>query len=625
MTILIYLIPLLLLKYPMCRTQNFWKSLTFSLFAIILLFLSYELYYSINPETAKYYVGDDTIYDYLTYFPSTSSVGFNISNYQEKIFLQSHCVYFQNNLNKMKFNLLYNIIKDDCIVIENSNQYVVTKPSQHMFSNVTDSTDSIIFLGSFHLPYSKIINNNNLNIVSTNNNKRIKNIHFVKCNNNKFNNNKLLKAIINNSIIKMVLFESCFQYSSQQVSIQNIYHYYDNLINTIQEIHQVCGHCLVVWMPPPTYLFSDGSQDIWRLHEFIIIKYVITMNRVLVMPAVWKNTTSVGYHKGKVQRLQRRNSAVEKSLSDGAEAVAQVMLTQLAQQLNYIRDRWSERDEQGAFKLGAARSYDHDWFRSTAKSSSAAPLSHLHQSCQRYLLSRRYAAACMPRSTVLLPVLVTGLGGSGTHAATNALRAAGVAVAHERLAKDGSVCWFYAVNDQVGRRGDYPHRAALPSKSLLSPRFERVWHLVRRPLPHVSSFSTHLPASYAFVQTHARLNISLPHSCHRRGHRCHLRLAAHSYIHWNALISSYADERFPVEQTDKLVHSVCRFLEQQPGGHPRCSRYLRGDPAPLDGPSAKGSTAHSTHPAYSVQDIEALEDGSELAKALFQMAQEYGY
>ena len=198
---------------------------------------------------------------------------------------------------------------------------------------------------------------------------------------------------------------------------------------------------------------------------------------------------------------------------------------------------------------------------------------YLRDQCTSNLLySRKYNHHCMPRPR-LLPViqlqtynekdkdetketkqshplhrlyklLVTGLGGAGTHSITRALQDMGIDVRHEALAEDGSVSWLYAVNDVLlGRQ--YPFKAGLNltpylnmdhtaatstissedivllprswlpgSQAALSPesdeggyeymsvwapRFETVLHLTRQPLSHISTFSGHLRQSFLFI------------------------------------------------------------------------------------------------------------------------------
>ena len=59
--------------------------------------------------------------------------------------------------------------------------------------------------------------------------------------------------------------------------------------------------------------------------------------------------------------------------------------------------------------------------------------------CRRLMNSRKYQSDCMARPSVVYPLLVTGLGGSGTHAVSQQLRDRGVHVGHEEIEIDGSV------------------------------------------------------------------------------------------------------------------------------------------------------------------------------------------
>lgn len=51
----------------------------------------------------------------------------------------------------------------------------------------------------------------------------------------------------------------------------------------------------------------------------------------------------------------------------------------------------------------------------------------------------RYDSRCFPVPRRLLPVLITGLGGAGTHAIATYLQEAGIRVEHEGIGVDGSV------------------------------------------------------------------------------------------------------------------------------------------------------------------------------------------
>lgn len=126
---------------------------------------------------------------------------------------------------------------------------------------------------------------------------------------------------------------------------------------------------------------------------------------------------------------------------------------------------------------------------------------NLVENCSKYLNSRKYVEKCMPSPSKLLPILVTGLGGSGTHFYNNLLRSMHIDVYHESLTgSHGSVSWYYAVND-VYLQTPYPSsRAKLQGASMWSPRFSRVIFLTRCPMSQISSLTTHLDHTFQFIQ-----------------------------------------------------------------------------------------------------------------------------
>ena len=224
-----------------------------------------------------------------------------------------------------------------------------------------------------------------------------------------------------------------------------------------------------------------------------------------------------------------------------------------------------------------------------------APLSLLLR-CAPLLLTRKYDAACLPPPQLQLPLLLTTLGGGGTHALASSLQSAGIDVLHEGVGAAGAVSWMYAVNDAaIGTV--YPHHAFLPSDSrgILSPRFSRVVHVTRTPLDHVSSFTAHLSASYSFVRLAAlqlttalqwildatkawtrnpsRQNLARIHAlaatvgnysaplASARGHECNLPFAAVAWLLWDALADLQADARLHVEvprEIEDLAAQLCR-------------------------------------------------------------------
>ena len=90
----------------------------------------------------------------------------------------------------------------------------------------------------------------------------------------------------------------------------------------------------------------------------------------------------------------------------------------------------------------------------------SSPLNY-SQECIRYINTRKYDATCHGISNredlKVYPLLITGLGGSGTHYLTRRLREElTVEIHHERLVTSslpliGAVSWTYAVNDVISQ------------------------------------------------------------------------------------------------------------------------------------------------------------------------------
>ena len=220
--------------------------------------------------------------------------------------------------------------------------------------------------------------------------------------------------------------------------------------------------------------------------------------------------------------------------------------------------------------------------------------------CAPLLLTRKHSATCMPPPHLPLPILLTTLGGGGTHHLAQILQQHGVDALHEGVGSAGSVAWMYAINDALFGTV-YPHHAFLPSSSrgILSPRFARVIHVTRHPLAHISSFTAHLNSSYAFVRLAAagvsaalvwllEATTAWPSNVPRqrlvrlqalaaainksaedktdclRGDECNLSFAVRAWLFWDALIELQADSRVQVEgSTEALVAQICAATGSQ--------------------------------------------------------------
>jgi hypothetical protein len=107
-----------------------------------------------------------------------------------------------------------------------------------------------------------------------------------------------------------------------------------------------------------------------------------------------------------------------------------------------------------------------------ASQARAGPIHEAFDPCQH---THKAAPGC-DASAGTLPLLVTGVGRSGTHHTESVLRKMGVKVHHEAAREDGSVSWIYAVVDD---RAFYPWEAA--KFRIAGRRFQRIFHQVQRP------------------------------------------------------------------------------------------------------------------------------------------------
>ena len=178
---------------------------------------------------------------------------------------------------------------------------------------------------------------------------------------------------------------------------------------------------------------------------------------------------------------------------------------------------------------------------------------------------------------VRLPLLVTSLGGAGSWHASLRLRDAGLRVEHERLGRDGSVCWLYAVRDSTQR--PYPVPPAAAAVRDLDVRFRRVLQIIRCPVGNVAALSTHKRSTLAFAARALALpppppedaptgatqlerslyRLTLSENESRRRDRWLLFLS-NVWLGWNERIERFADARARIED-DLSGAALCDLVE----------------------------------------------------------------
>eukprot|EP00056_Hartaetosiga_gracilis_P005895 m.90655 g.90655 ORF g.90655 m.90655 type:complete len:340 (-) comp12308_c0_seq1:219-1238(-) len=207
------------------------------------------------------------------------------------------------------------------------------------------------------------------------------------------------------------------------------------------------------------------------------------------------------------------------------------------------------------------------------------------------LLSRKALDEC--DSDFVYPLLVTGVGRSGTHFTAYTFSQMGLQFIHEGTRLDGGVGWPYAV---------YNNTYVWEHERVRNGRFAFVAHLVRHPLKTIASLTTYKEISWEFIAAHTpqvpNLDKIVPIE----------RRALIHWVTWNRMIATYADKRYSLSvNTPKTICEDAGFLPHY------CNR----------GESSHAKKYHRDHTLLTWDDLFAM-DG-DYAYMAMQLAMEYGF
>lgn len=466
----------------------------------------------------------------------------------------------------------------------------------------------------------------------------------------------------------IVFFENCVE-GFDDVTLVDIYEYYDQVVAVAGQLRLKHPTSVVVWSKPP-YPEAIIGTDLEVLHQYLIMKYLIHDHGILVIqPELHQELLS--------RKTQMAYSSFVNFLINAVHEMVDCLIAYETSQLqmHVLPPKSTNKElvhtvlDLYQTQVGALAKTLSEGYRFTEGMSGG--IDWLYPECSVIVNSRKYVQRCLPAPDELYPLLVTGLGGSGTHNIANSLRSMGVQVRHEMIDRDGSVCWFYGGND-VYAASSYPHHARLnPAEStLFSPRFSHVIQVIRCPMRQISSFTSHLPASYDFMRSQMKamptelvnkrrkVAFSRNESC-PRGDACNLHFSALSWVYWNNHIHTYTDVIFHTENSTSLLDNICHYLSvkqgvikcthdmavQETAGSSNTNLDQNGKPTnrfPLnvlknmvgladswlpghkrDTTFVRGSKAHELHREYSLADVASLD--ADLAKEIQQVSLLYGY
>lgn len=293
----------------------------------------------------------------------------------------------------------------------------------------------------------------------------------------------------------ILAFSSIPSYPSlESLTYYTVYKYFDDVLIYAKSLQAQYPKCVVVWCPPSGIFKTD--PDLQIIFHHLIIHYLMERTGVVVIPAVLLHSSLDSF--GSFSDLgERLVLALDKQLSF---VYKKLILQENRGDAHALA--WHGDSMQVSFVSETIKSLftDHPHHHDKDQAAeSHEKLISLHSHCVRYVNSRKYDPMCMPKPDYHYPLLVTGLGGSGSHFIANQMQDMGYDLRHEDIGEDGSVCWFYSVNDYL-LDVTYPFGKLKPSeRSFLNPRFDHVIHVIRNPLDQISSFTAHTNKTYDFV------------------------------------------------------------------------------------------------------------------------------
>jgi hypothetical protein len=215
---------------------------------------------------------------------------------------------------------------------------------------------------------------------------------------------------------KVIIFENC-GLDFHNVELDNIYNYYDQLLEIIFKLRDLHPDAIVVWSKP---IYADDiNNNIKIIHEFLIYKYLINDNGVIVMFP----DNEIGLKNERITLLE-------------IQIKSMIEIQQYNEENNNKKKTVKLNNHNYNHKLKLLAKY-----LSNELNYEKLKLSKilLHPMCSILLNTRKFNDKCLPNPLKLYPVLISGLGGSGTHQISNSLRKNKIFIKHESIDRDGSV------------------------------------------------------------------------------------------------------------------------------------------------------------------------------------------
>ena len=232
------------------------------------------------------------------------------------------------------------------------------------------------------------------------------NIHYMTCEN-------YPKRMIN-QVFEIVLVGDCFK-ERQSMSIENCYDYADTILHFLRGARTLLPYSLIVWITNIDLV--EESKIVQKLMTYLAGKYIIADIKVVLFPM------GLYYRALSTAKSNFPTSSIPPS---ALQCIRDLLAHFVFQVENTFKVTWSPII-----------------LRSDPRLSLQPPPSALQETlsarCSSLINTRKYDSLCLPRPAVLLPVLITGLGGAGTHYLHSVGLRLGLRLSHEDIDAHGSV------------------------------------------------------------------------------------------------------------------------------------------------------------------------------------------
>lgn len=242
----------------------------------------------------------------------------------------------------------------------------------------------------------------------------------------------------------VVVYQSCTPVQSfPSVSHHNIYEYYDSVIACGKTLSAAFPDDIIAWQAPSMVIAAITKascddetiqEDLDVLHRFLIDRHVRSSGIIVLMPSpdAMKRCSDHGFYRlGWSTSTQHKEQLYNIIMDDLVREVV-LRLSSIPFNLRSYNDGIHDADCCASMLKKITMDQKH-LMSPSVEQDDLSPL------CSKYVFTRKFHPHCHPPSSKVKAVLVTGLGGSGTHFITNHLRSLGWRLHHEGLDDDGAV------------------------------------------------------------------------------------------------------------------------------------------------------------------------------------------